>query len=439
MTDAIIKAIGRCDPEEPLKPGDPRWQDFDPVRGTNLHERISRRLRGAESDKKYSHIALAGHRGCGRSTELARLIDATSRLGYLPLPTVVNKEADPNEIGFGDLFMLMLRLLDDKFRADPKLGPLPEKTVKVVLDWFRDVTREQEKELERTIEYAGQAGLGLETPLARLLFGLNVLRKSTGKQRETIKETIEKYPEQLRQNLNLLLDDAKKIVAAAYPRGLLFILDNLDRYPPDMISRVVLTNADLFNGVQAHIVFVVPISLMYNPPEHTVEDRYEPETMPMLPVFRRDQRQAVDETALNALTGAIFKRVDRALFADEQHARELARLSGGCPRDLMRLLKEALLEAQERIDERAVGRATSRVRGEMARKLTLADYAILARVQLDGEINKDATGRALLYRRDALEYDGETWVGVHPLLWDAREFKGALEEERRKRGAPLTA
>jgi hypothetical protein len=46
MTDAIIEAIGRCDPNEPLGPGDPRWHDFDPVRGTTLHSRIIRRLLG---------------------------------------------------------------------------------------------------------------------------------------------------------------------------------------------------------------------------------------------------------------------------------------------------------------------------------------------------------------------------------------------------------
>jgi hypothetical protein len=334
------------------------------------------------------------------------------------LYALVNELADPNEIGFGDLFLLMLRLLEDAFSRDAKLKPLPEKTIRVVTDWFREVTQIEEKEVERAIEYSGGAGLGVETPFAKLLFGLSALRKSTGKQREEIKQAVEKYPSQLLQNLNLLLDDAKKIAAGAYPRGILFILDNLDRYPPEMISDAVLTNAGLFNGLAAHTIFVVPISLMYNPPGETVEDRFEPETLPMLPVFRRNDPHASDESGLAALAEAVFKRVDRALFADASLARELARLSGGCPRDLLRLLKEALLEANERIDARAVNRAASLVRGEMARKLTLAHYDILARVRLGSAIDPDETGRFLLYRRAALEYNGERWVGVHPLLWD---------------------
>ena len=98
MGDPIIEAIGRCDPEEPLGPDDPRWYDFDRVRGTRLHARIARRLRGAESEKKYSHIALAGHRGCGKSTELNRIKAEVLSEGYLPLYALVNELADPNEV-----------------------------------------------------------------------------------------------------------------------------------------------------------------------------------------------------------------------------------------------------------------------------------------------------------------------------------------------------
>lgn len=67
----------------------------------------------------------------------------------------------------------------------------------------------------------------------------------------------------------------------------------------------------------------------------------------------------------------------------------------------MHLLKRALLESRDQVNARAVQRSASVIRGEMSRKLTLADYAVLARVYLDGAINPDETGRRLLYRRGA--------------------------------------
>jgi len=439
MNPLIIEAIGHCNPDEPLTPGDPRWCDFDPARGTNLHDRIARRLSGAEAEQKFSHIALAGHRGCGKSTELARVMDQAHAEGYLPLYAVVNEQADPNEIGFGDLFLLMLRLLDEAFDSDPRLKPLPLKSVKVVTDWFQEVTHVEEKEVERIIEFSGDAALGINTPLGKLLSGLSLLRKTTGSQREQVKDAVEKYPDQLRQNLNLLLTDARRISVKAYPRGIIFILDNLDRYPPEMISQAVLTNADLLNDIDAHTIFVLPISLLYNPPGETVEDRYEPETLPMLPVYPRGNTYAIQEKSIEALLQAIYLRVDKSLFADPSIAVRLAHLSGGCPRDLLRLLKEALLESNQAIDERAVNRAASLVRGEMARKLTLRHYNLLARTHLEATINPDEDGRFLLYRRAALEYETERWIGVHPLLWDTPEFKAALESTRREHGTVLRA
>ncbi len=439
MKEKIIEAIGRCNPDEPLNPGDPRWCDFDPARGTNLHDRLSRRLRGAEAERKFSHIALAGHRGCGKSTELARFMGQARAEGYLPLYAVVNEQADPNEIGFGDLFLLMLRLLDEAFDADPRLKSLPEKTVRVVTDWFRDVTHIEEREVQRVISFSGEVGLGANTPLGKLLSGLSLLRKTTGSQREQIKKAVEKYPDQLRDNLNLLLIDARRLSEKAYPRGLVFVLDNLDRYPPEMISKAVLTNADLLSSVNAHTIFVLPISLLYNPPGETVEDRYEPETLPMLPVYPRGAPHSLQQSSIKALLDAIYLRVDQSLFAHDSLAARIAQLSGGCPRDLLRLLKESLLEADERIDERAVTRAASLVRGEMSRKLTLRHYDLLARTHLENTINPDDDGRFLLYRRAALEYDADRWIGVHPLLWDTSEFRASIEEIRRERGTILRA
>lgn len=437
MNERIVEAIGRCNPDEPLHPGDPRWCDFDPARGMNLHDRIVRRLRGAEAESKYSHIALAGHRGSGKSTELARVMDQARQNGYLPLYAVVNEQADPNEIGFGDLFLLMLRLLDEAFDGDKRLKDLPDKAVRTVTDWFHQVTRVEEQEVERAIEFSGQASLGPSTPLGKLLSGLSLLRKTTGKQREEIRAAVEKYPDQLRQNLNLLLDSARENAKSVYPRGPLFILDNLDRYPPEMISQAVLTNSDLLNGTAAHTIFVVPIPLLYNPPGETVEDRYEPETLPMLTIFERGKPENKKPLTLEALKKSIHLRVDPELFANKALPEKIAWLSGGCPRDLMRLLKEALLESNDKIDDRAVNRAASLVRGEMSRKLTNKHYDLLAQTFLDTRINPDEDGRFLLYRRAALEYNGERWVGVHPLLWDAPEFKEALENVQSSRAKKI--
>lgn len=52
IDERIEKAIGRCNPDEPLQPEDPRWHNFDQVRHVTLHRNIHRLLRGAAATRQ---------------------------------------------------------------------------------------------------------------------------------------------------------------------------------------------------------------------------------------------------------------------------------------------------------------------------------------------------------------------------------------------------
>jgi hypothetical protein len=156
-------------------------------------------------------------------------------------------------------------------------------------------------------------------------------------------------------------------------------------------------------------------------------------------VTQRGAAEQPNEAGIDLLAEAIFKRVDRSLFTDPALARRIALLSGGSTRELIHILKESLLEAQTRIDEGVVRRAAARVRNELTRKLTFDHYRQLAQAHIEGLINPDAHGRYLLFRRAALEYNGEGWVGVSPLLWEAPQFQTALAELKKQRGLSLHA
>jgi len=437
--DSIFAAIGKCDPDEPLKPGDPRWCDFDALRGANLHVEVSRRLAGAETQQDYAHIALAGHRGCGKSTELQRVCAYARREGYLPLYAVVTNLTSETEFGFADLFLIMMRMVVDGFVAEKLPAPSGER-IDEVLAWFATVTSVEADEVGYSVEAKAGAGVDTSTPwfkLVNLLFSLTGQLKAEGSRRKEVTETVEKYPDQLRANLNRLLDEARAQAAGRYPKGLLFVLDNIDRYSPLVVDSALLKHAELFKSIHAHLIFTVPISLLYNPPDETVEDRFDTTTLPMVPVFLRAQRTAEeatpqpDPTAVQRMVEAIHLRVPAALFADPALPAELARLSGGCPRDLMHMLKESLLKSSgPLLDDRAVRRGVNAVRNEFERKITRPQYAVLAETHRTGTIEPDETGRTLLFRRSALEYldaDADRWIGVHPLLWDTHEFGLALE------------
>lgn len=72
----LTEAYNAVNPELPLQPNDPRYVDCAPWRGDeHIVRMIARRITRAEAAVPVHHLTqlLAGHRGCGKSTELLLL------------------------------------------------------------------------------------------------------------------------------------------------------------------------------------------------------------------------------------------------------------------------------------------------------------------------------------------------------------------------------
>src|ERR1039458_5633587 len=113
--DPILRALNNCNPNQPLEPDDPRFVDLDDIRGLALREYLSKLLRAADSDERFEKVAVAGHRGSGKSTELNRAQAELVENSYVTLWASVNENLDPKEISFSDIIRLIVQLIDDRF------------------------------------------------------------------------------------------------------------------------------------------------------------------------------------------------------------------------------------------------------------------------------------------------------------------------------------
>lgn len=69
----ITRLYQACEPLESLHPDDPRWVDFDAVRGEdNVVDSFARDIRRARADGANVKL-FSGHRGVGKTSELFRL------------------------------------------------------------------------------------------------------------------------------------------------------------------------------------------------------------------------------------------------------------------------------------------------------------------------------------------------------------------------------
>src|SRR5664279_6298227 len=111
----ILRALANCNPNEAVKPTDPRVVDLDDLRGQALRKYLVKLLQAADSVERYEKLAVAGNRGSGKSTELNRAETELQENGYETLWASVNENLDPKEISFSDIIRLIVQLIDDRF------------------------------------------------------------------------------------------------------------------------------------------------------------------------------------------------------------------------------------------------------------------------------------------------------------------------------------
>ncbi|WP_156427922.1 hypothetical protein [Thiohalocapsa sp. ML1] len=110
---AITRLYQLCEPLESLHPGDPRWVDFDPVRGDeNVVALYARSLRRAAADRPDFKL-FTGHRGVGKTSELFRLQNileapGDGQPGFVVVYCDVGDRLDVNDLDFPDLLVFVL-------------------------------------------------------------------------------------------------------------------------------------------------------------------------------------------------------------------------------------------------------------------------------------------------------------------------------------------
>ena len=446
MIDPILQALADVDPNMPLLPDDRRYEDFDAIRGGPLRSKISKLMRASEIEDKYAKIAVAGHRGSGKSTELNRVYKDLEGEGYVVLWASVNMNLDPKDISFSDVMRLLVLLIDDKFGPEIGTNPVLKRAFEAVEAWFKEVTVTLQDDIKSVransidsaiggkVEAEVEAEIGAilvkgkakaRTELGKQQAAINILRRSSSNLQTKTNETLERYSGELVANVNALL--------RALPQATrtVFILDNVDKYDAKTVNDVFFENADLFRDLDSHLVFTVQSSMRNKPVDHSPDQAIKTLPLPMLPIFQPESRTH-NPDVFQHLQGAIEKRVPKSLFADfDQSTRRAIHASGGCWRDLLRILQDALLDANTMVEGKDIDNAIIRV-AETYRMLLRdeQDLDMLAKIHITHRLMSDERSLYLLHHLCVLAYNGKFWYDIHPLLEDYDLVKEAISKAK---------
>jgi len=429
---AILKRIyNSFDPFRPLPAGDPAYVDCADVRGDgDILVEVGREILLSE---RMTCQLYAGHRGAGKSTELLRLQKYLDEQGCFVVYFAADEEdIDPEDAQYTDILLACTRHLLEELKnsASPS----------ILLNWLKERWQDL-KDLALT--EVSLESLDVEAQISQFAKITANLRTEPS-QRQKIREKVNPHTIKLIEALNKFIKDAKQHLPSGYSQ-LVLIADNLDRIVPipqedgrSNYDQIFIDRNEQLKALDCHLVYTVPISLLYSNRAANVADIYgNAQVLPMIMV--QTPKNENYQRGINKVTELLQKRlslIDPSLsivdmFENREALETLCLMSGGHVRNLLLLMKEAIKYTNTLpISNRALQRSLSELRNTYRNTVFANEWEALAKVYSSKEIENDQLYRGLLFNRCILEYrylnergESQVWYDIHPLIKGIKEFQ----------------
>lgn len=428
----------RCNPDEPLIPGDDRLVDLDrPIdgqpspRGARWAERIVRRITRASEAPQV--ILFSGLRGSGKTTELGRLAGMLACDGYLPAITSADDSISLDQpIDLPDLLLPLLHGTESALHKSLAPGDVMGEATRRAVLWLtaRDTALAQ---LAVGLAYDwDQPG----ATSARFVADLKTNASLRDRVRKAVSANLTGFREEVRGAF-LALDAQAK---AEHPLGLVVILDSLEklRGTGGNDAAVFSSLQRLFTSGEQYLQ--LPVHALYTvPPELLLRLRAKVDFIPMVKLH--DLYGNRHEPGYAAMRSLVEHRVGpddlRALFGADVGlcVERIITASGGYPRELIRLLQEMIFAADPAVPPAEFDQVLRRAGDEVRRVVRFHAEAIdwlgsVAETRTLPTNNEEerALATRMLAESVVLRYlNDDEWWELHPAVRGMFEIVAARE------------
>jgi len=420
--DEVYRA---CDPDRPLSAMDERYVDLSGVRGTNvIAKTISRSISRCDSLHFHQQL-LTGHRGSGKSTELLRLKAELEVQKLFVIYIDAEELLDLVDLNYLDVLLSIAKETESVLR---KQGIMLNDTLLENLSaWFSERVVEKSESNEMSGALSAQAEAGANIPFfAKLMTRITAEIKSASSRRTTTRQKLKQELAVFIEKLNVLIDDARNKVRQSGYKDVVLIVDGLEKMHYDLLDDKKSTHEHLFvvhaeqlKAPRCHIVYTMPISLVYN--ANLGNDFDNILVIPMV---------KTNAEGMDCLRQVIAKRVDIGkTFEQVELVDRLTRLSGGVMRDLMRLIRLATDTDEEKISAKEISYAETTLIREYDRLLRDDEFEHVKWVRENHRVAGEEVYARMLNLRLILEYqNGERWADLHPAVLEISWVKKRLLE-----------
>jgi GTPase SAR1 family protein len=418
-----------------LEVTDPFYVDFSGVRGNFNEQTIYKELNFNPIRQEYKPIEtyqpsilfFMGQKGVGKTTELKKYVKELNQPNaYYCVYCSVEQNLNLSDLELVDVALFMIeslakRLDDDNVKVNPS-------AMNRVKSWFEENIKERIEEQKLGLDL--ETGIKSDAAIPFIVSFFSKLRgfsSSTETVKTAIRETVAKNFSDFAHYFSEFVRVATEgIKAQGFGKDILFVADGIEKAMSrdtskkifiDEISRILLLRANVIYGFPFYLKKQIGASEFIK--------------IVRFPVIKIREKDGVYLLApIAKLKEMVYKRIDSSLFENEDTVDFLIKLSGGHPRTILRIIREAYNYGgfdEEKILKSHITLGATSIAKTIAQTLTKPHLEKLKEVASHNEQGREVVYDDVLDELIQLEYLYEyndcTYVRENPILTLAPIYK----------------
>ncbi|BBC26470.1 KAP family NTPase [Pseudanabaena sp. ABRG5-3] len=400
------------------------YVDLSEVRGARLFQGMERQITTLSPNKATCQL-FTGRIGCGKSTELLRLKYLLEQQNFHVVYFESDRVLELADVAVSDVLLAIAGQISSSLESKNVIMKVPE-TLKKILGELKDL-------LQSPVDF------GVNFKLSLGIAEITAQSKKNDSIRRQIRERLESRISKIINAINdELLEPAKRQLQSQGMKGLVVIVDNLDRIENRIDDKdrnkagyLFVERSDL-RELKCHVLYTVPFLLTFSNDAAIVEDRFgtQIKTLPMIPTSLPDGSECLTGMALlrqivmsrafpsaNSLQRVSDESIAK-VFENPQTLDRLCQVSGGHVRDLFRLLSACLQQEDPPITRELLENTIASERNSLVKKITEDEWTLIRKVHQAKQLSGESEYQTLIRSKFVFEYEykNEGWFDVNPIL-----------------------
>lgn len=349
---------------------------------------------------------LTGHRGNGKSTELARL-EAHLQDGFFVVRYPLRNVLNSFDLQYLDILLSMALQLAEKAESEKlKLAEATLTRLETLWSFGKDIDVQRESGSSR----GGETNVGFGA-----LIQLTARLKSEHSTREIVREKVRHRVSDLLEGLDTLARD----IEALTQKRVLCIVEDLDKIDLGKAKEIFYNHGESISAPEVAIIYTFPIALRRSTEFKQISNYYS--ATYTLRNFKIEHKNGEpDEAGRAALRQILLNRLEPKLL-EEDALDSLINYSGGLPREFIRFARDACVEADisgdVSVNAAHVNAVISEERKKFEGMLSEKQLLLLKIAEEKRHIDQTEAYRELLHTLSLLEYENdELWYDVNPVV-----------------------